>query len=165
MEASDELLTIAELAIGLAGFSGVVVAFVYRGELLPTDRYRFIGLFTQALTVALLSFVPFSFYHAGQVGAAIWRASSGVAVFFWLFNAWLIAARLPRFDFSSQEALPRYAEGTLWTLGIVNLLLQLANLAGWPMAPGPLFYLIGLVLWFAIAAFFFASLVLYRARE
>ncbi len=44
MEASDELLTIAELAVGLAGFSGVVVAFTRQGELSLTDRYRFIGL-------------------------------------------------------------------------------------------------------------------------
>ncbi len=94
----------------------------------------------------------------------MWRASSGVAVLFWLLNTWLIAARL-RPEFSSQEELPRYAEGTLWTLGMIILLLQLANLAGWPMAPGPLFYLTGLVLWLAVAAFFFASLVLYRARE
>ena len=112
MEASDELLTIAELAIGLAGFSGVVVAFTYRGELRATDRYRFIGLFTQALTVALLSFVPFGFHHADQVGAAIWRASSGLAVLFWLFSAWLIGTRL-RPEFSSQEALPRYSETAL----------------------------------------------------
>ena len=48
---------------------------------------------------------------------------------------------------------------------MIILLLQLANLAGWPLAPGPLFYLIGLVLQLALAAFFFASLVLYRARE
>ncbi len=164
MVASDELLTIAELAIGLAGFSGVVIAFSYRGKLRPTDRYRFVGLFTQALTVAFLSFVPFGFYHAGQVGPAIWRASSGVAVLFWLFNTWLIAARL-RPDFSAEEALPKYAEGTLWAFGVLGLLLHLANLAGWPVAPGALFYLAGLVLQLAIAAFFFASLVLYREPE
>jgi hypothetical protein len=33
MEAREELLTIAEIAVGLAGFSGVVVAFLQRGGL------------------------------------------------------------------------------------------------------------------------------------
>ena len=40
MTASDELLTLAELAIGLAGFAGVVAAFAYRGELAAIDRMR-----------------------------------------------------------------------------------------------------------------------------
>ena len=87
-----------------------------------------------------------------------------MAVLFWLFNAWLIAARL-RPDFSAEEALPKYAEGALWALGVLILLLHSVNLAGWPVAPGALFYLAGLVLQVAIAAFFFASLVLYRERE
>jgi hypothetical protein len=164
VEASDVLLTIAEMAIGLAGFSGVVLAFTYQGRLRPTDRYRFVGLFTQALTVALLCLVPFGFHHAGEVGTAIWRGSSAGAVLFWLFGAWLTAVRLFP-EFSPEEELPRYGLGTVWSLGIVNLLLQLANVVGWPIAPGPLFYLIGLVLWFAVAAFFFATLVLYRRRE
>jgi hypothetical protein len=164
VEASDVLLTIAEMAIGLAGFSGVILAFTYHGRLSPTDRYRFIGLFTQALTVALLCLVPFGFHYADQVGAAIWRGSSAVAVVFWLFSAWLTRVRLFP-EFSPEEQLPKYGEGTIWTLGIINLLLQLANLIGWPIAPGPLFYLAGLVLWFAVAAFFFATLVLYRRRE
>ena len=164
MEASDVLLTIAEMAIGLAGFSGVVLAFTYQGRLRPTDRYRFIGLFTQALTVALLCLVPFGFHHAGQVGTAIWRGSSAVAVLFWLFSAWLTAVRLFP-EFSPEEELPKYALGSIWTLGIINLLLQVANVIGWPIEPGPLFYLAGIVLWFAVAAFFFATLILYRRKE
>ena len=163
MEASDVLLTIAEMAIGLAGFSGVVLAFTHQGRLSATDRYRFIGLFTQALTVALLCLVPFGFHHAGQAGAAIWRGSSAVAVLFWLFSAWLTAVRLFP-EFSPEEELPKYGGGVIWTLGIISLLLQLANLIGWPIAPGPLLYLAGLVLWFAVAAFFFATLILYRRR-
>ncbi len=164
MEASDELLTIAELAIGLAGFSGVVVAFTRQGALKPTDRFRFLGLFTQALTVVLLSFVPFGFHHAGQDGATLWRASSGIATLSWLFNSWLIGVRLrPRF--SPEEALPRYTEGTLWTIALVQLSLHLANLTGWPMGSGALFYLIPLVLLLALSAFFFASLVLWRSQE
>ena len=164
MEASDVLLTIAEMAIGLAGFSGVVLAFTYQGRLRPADRYRFLGLFTQALTVAFLCLVPFGFYHAGYAGDAIWRGSSAVAVLFWLFSAWLTAVRLFP-EFSPEEELPRYLGGSIWSLGIINLLLQLANLIAWPMAAGPLLDLVGLVIWFAVAAYFFAVLVLYRRRD
>ena len=71
MEASEELLTIAELAIGLAGFSGVVVAFNRGGGLRPTDSFRFIALFCSALSVLVVAFVPFGFHYAGQAGPAL----------------------------------------------------------------------------------------------
>ncbi len=65
MEASDELLTIAELAVGLAGFSGVVVVFRGQGGLRLVDRFRFLSVLSQALTVLVLAFVPFGFRHGG----------------------------------------------------------------------------------------------------
>ena len=55
MEGVDALPTIAEMAIGLAGFSAVVAAFTIRGELSQTDRSRFLLLFTTAFVAALLA--------------------------------------------------------------------------------------------------------------
>lgn len=164
MEASDELLTIAELAIGLAGFSGVVVAFTQRGELRAADRYRFIALFSQALSVVFLAFVPLGFHHAGQVAPTVWTASSAVMLLVWVFTAWLLRVRLMP-EFSDDERLPKYSVGVIWGIGILNPLLQSANVIGWPMGSGPLLYLAGLILWLSVTAFFFASLVLYRAKE
>lgn len=76
MEAADELLTLAELAIGLAGFSGVVVAFAHQGELTPLDRWRFAGLLSLSMGAAVAAFVPSIFHHLGFSGAPLWRASS-----------------------------------------------------------------------------------------
>jgi hypothetical protein len=58
MEASNELLVVAELAIGLAGFSGVVVAFRRNGGLRAPERFLFIALFTSSLSAGFLAFVP-----------------------------------------------------------------------------------------------------------
>ena len=76
MEASDELLTIAELAIGLAGFSGVIVAFTHRDGLSEVNRYHFIILFSVALSAVFMAFVPFGFHYQGKVGPALWVSSS-----------------------------------------------------------------------------------------
>ena len=74
MEASDELLTIAELAIGLAGFSGVVIAFAHQGGLRAVDRFFFIALISIAGTAALLAFVPGVFHRAHELLRSYLRA-------------------------------------------------------------------------------------------
>lgn len=163
MEGSDELLTIAELAVGLAGIAGLVVAFTHEGKLGSTDRYRFIALFSLALFAAVLAFVPFGFHHSGKVGPAVWSASSGVMVVLWVCSAWWIGVYL-RPDFSAEELLPRSVSVAFIGPPTFNLLLQIANFVGWPMEPGAASYVIGLLIWLSIPALLFAVLILYRAR-
>ena len=163
MVASDELLTIAELAIGLAAFSGVVVAFTYRGELRSGDRYRFIALFTQALSIVVLAFVPFCLHHAGLAAPALWQASSGVMLVFWVLAIWFLAIRRP--DFAADERPPQWILATALGLSVLNLLLQLANLLAWPMDSGAFPYLAGLLIWLVVTASFFSALILYRPKE
>ncbi len=71
MQASDELLTIAELAIALAGFSGVVVAFAHQGKLTAIDRTRFTLLLSLAMGAAVVSFAPSLLHLLGLTGEAI----------------------------------------------------------------------------------------------
>jgi hypothetical protein len=163
MEASDELLTIAELAIGLAGFSGVAVVFRGQGGLRLVDRFRFLAVLSQSLAVLILAFVPFGFHHAGQTGQALWMGSSAVMVVFWLLAAWILGFRF-RPDFSVQdEQLPKSVEAAIWCIATLNLLLAVANLVGWPLRSGALFYLAALICWLMITGFLFATLVLYGA--
>ena len=164
MEASGELLTIAELAIGLAGFSGVVVAFTRGKGLRPTDRYRFIALFSLAISALVLAFVPFGFHHAGQAGSALWMRSSVVMLAFWVSVFLLLGVRF-RPEFSADEQISNWLSAPLWGLSLLTPLLQVANLIGWPMESGPLLYLSGLILWLVTSSFFFALLVLFGARE
>jgi hypothetical protein len=164
MEGSDELLTIAELAVGLAGIAGLVVAFTHRGKLRPADRFRFISLFSQSLFVAILAFVPFRFHHAGKVGPALWSASSGVMVVLWVLTVWWMGFHL-RPVFSSEEELPKSVVVAFVGPPVVNLLHQIANVVGWPVEPRVLSYLVGLLIWLSVPALLFATLILYRAEE
>jgi len=45
----------------------------------------------------------------------------------------------------------------------LNLLLAVANLVGWPLRSGVLFYLAALISWLLIVGFLFANLVIYGA--
>ena len=76
MQASDELLTIAEISIALAGFSGVVVAFAYQGVLSSIDRWRFAGLLSLSVGAAVVAFVPSILELFGHTGSSIWRGVS-----------------------------------------------------------------------------------------
>jgi hypothetical protein len=165
MQAIDELLTIAELAIGLSGFSAVVVSFTHRGGLREVDRFSFVALLTTAGTAIVLSFAPFLFNHAGLVGPALWACSSAVMLVLWVVVAASMVSRSYRIGLWSSMPLGRPAAAAMGGIPMLNLPLQIGNVVGWPMDPGPLLYVIGLLLWLAVAGMLFAYLVLVGAEE
>jgi hypothetical protein len=162
MGASDELLTLAELAVGLAGFAGVVVAFAYHGELEAIDRLRFIGLFTIAISTAVFAFVPFAFSYINFSEAATWRCSSAAFLGWGIAFTGAIGPPIRRTALETNAAIPRPFVVAVLVLGILNAILQLLNAIGSPFAPGPLPYIAGLLIWIIFAALFFAFLVLFR---
>jgi hypothetical protein len=160
---SDELLTIAEISIGIAGFSGVVAAFLQREQLHQLDQARFINLFVVAFSTLFLAFVPISFWHAGFSGIALWRWSSAAMLVVWLMNTGIMiffvypvirqhipvnARRIP----SSVVAVP----------STLNVLLQTLNLTGWLWEPAFLAFLFGLFIYLYSAAALFVYIVIYR---
>ena len=73
----ESLATIAELGIGLAGFSSIVVALGYRSQRLGSlDRMRVIGLLLGSLGASLFATLPIVLADAGNAPSTIWRASS-----------------------------------------------------------------------------------------
>ncbi len=158
------VVILKELAIGLAGFSGVVVAFNRGGGLHPTDRYRFIALFSSALSVLVVAFVPFGFHHAGQTGPALWMGSSAVQLVSWVSIFLFLGIRF-RPEFDTDEQLSNWVSVPLYGLSFLIPILQFANFIGWPMESGPLLYLAGLILWLVTTSFLFALLVVFGARE
>ena len=165
MNASDELLTVAELAIGLAGFSGVVVAFAYRGQLTAIDQMRFIALFTIAIATAMFAFLPFAFSHTGLSDPAIWRWSSGLFFAWALVQGFVLAPRLRRAAVAAGAAVSIRLNLVLLALVLLNFALQILNALAWPFDPGPLPFVGGLLIYLGLSAFFFCFLVLFRPRD
>lgn len=79
MEEAETLRTIAEVAIAIAGFTGVVVVFGSRtrGEWTRLEADRLWLLLAQALLAALLAFVPILLHSGGLADQAVWRVSNG----------------------------------------------------------------------------------------
>jgi hypothetical protein len=160
----DELLTIAELAIGLAGFSGVVVAFAYRGQLEPIDRMRFIALFSTAISTAIFAFLPFVFARGGFSEATTWRCSSALLLTWSIVFGIPVGSRLRRTAIDVSAAASPAVIFAVWGLAMTNMVLQLLNAIGSPFTPGPLPYIGGLLILIVFSAVFFSFLVLFRPK-
>ena len=73
---NDTLLTIAELAVGLIGVSGIVVVFMSRSGIDPVDRMRFVLLLTNGMIVVVAAFIPIWIALFVEEVQTIWRLSS-----------------------------------------------------------------------------------------
>lgn len=165
MDGRDELLTLAEIAVGLAGFAGVVVAvFVQREGLHHVDRLRFVGVFGLAFVTVVLAFWPVALIHLGFEAPGLWRIASGGMIVAWTV---IVAPTLPfmarvRTDVAVDSLLP---VAFMWIPAVGNLLVQILNAAGWFWEPGFVGYLVGLLVYLYSAGLLFVYSVLFRPRE
>ena len=160
MQASDELLTIAELAIALAGFSGVVVAFAHQGKLTAIDRTRFTLLLSLAMGAAVVSFAPSLLHLLGLTGSALWRGSS--VAFLAAAVLFLTLVALNRNSHPLNAGTPRPFLVLNIGLTMLTYASQLSNALGWPWPPGPALLVFGLLMWLVSASMLFGLLVLGR---
>jgi hypothetical protein len=81
MEGAGTLELLAELAVGVLGFSGIVAAIGRRasGELGPLDQRRFGAMVLIAALVVVLALLPFPLHYAGLREVQLWSWSSGIA--------------------------------------------------------------------------------------
>jgi len=164
MTGGDALLTIAQLAISLAGFSAVVSAFTVRGELTQADRSKFLWLIATALVAALLAFVPIILDEARMDGIQLWRVSSLIMVLAWFVSMgiWLVELLRDR----RRRSSPSFADGPLLVVPSVgNLILQLFNVSGMAWQPSPAAYIVGTLVWLYAASLAFLSIVLERPGD
>jgi hypothetical protein len=91
---TDFFQTIAEIGIGLGGFSGLVVALRRdAGPLTDVQKYRLSILFSMSFGAIFLSFVPDLYINLGMPVASLWIfASSLLATYSILFLFWWIRA-------------------------------------------------------------------------
>jgi len=91
--------TIAELALGIVGFSGIVLALRPRVHANPIERVRLVDLLVAGFGVVFMSFLPVLFDTLPFDQATAWRlASFAVAAWFAvgiLTAVWRLRGRVP----------------------------------------------------------------------
>jgi predicted lysophospholipase L1 biosynthesis ABC-type transport system permease subunit len=80
MESADILQTVAEIAMGLAGFGGLAAGIGYRahGEWSNDDRVRLIGMASTSLLVVFAALLPFVVHHLGII--VPWRVCAFIVL-------------------------------------------------------------------------------------
>ena len=142
----------AELALALAGFSGVMTAFMKRpGKLTRVEGYRIAVLLGVSFGATLLALLPIVLQQVGVEGARRWAVSSAFMVAYSAVALGVFLASSRQVARQAPEIFNWYILGTVALGHVVNVALQLVNAAhaGAALAPG--IYTLG-VLWYLIHA-------------
>jgi hypothetical protein len=156
MEAEGILTTLAEVAIAIAGFSGIVVALQNRTvDWSEADKLRFSVLLQLSFESVFFSFVPIVLYLMHPSEPFVWRWSSGL----WLvYIACVVAYRVPRLPLVSAPGsdTSKAAVGFLISSFCTSVLLQVANVV-WLRVSWP--HVLTIILGMILAFVFFMRLL------
>jgi hypothetical protein len=148
----ESLQTIAEISIGLAGFSGLVVVLRKdAGPLNDVQKFRLRILFSLSFGAMFLSLLPDTLVNLGVPDERLWfYSSAAIFAYSFLFIAWWIVSsrRVARF---APEIFNWRAFSTMATGHTIVLLLQLAVMLGFLENRAPGVIALGLI-WFLIHA-------------
>ena len=161
MAGEEVLLTIAEVAIAFAGFSGLVAIFGSRaaGRWSRSDRYRLALMLETSLAAILFAFLPFSLRYLNVEGSVLWTVSSGGLATFLLVELILVIPRTRRLYRGSGETLSPTFGLIIASLALLALIVQVLNAAGIGLHRdfGP--YLVGLLLLLVVSGIQFVRLL------
>jgi len=159
----NALTPLAELFIGIAGFSGIIVAL--SGASIasdPLDRFRVVALLFVALGGAFFAVVPLVLNDTGVPLKRTWVLASGTyAVYLGFYATWLIRQRytLPTAALDSLHPI-------MWILALggnaIAASLLFANAIGWPFETSAAFYLYSLLYGLLFSCLQFVRLLIVR---
>ncbi len=159
MDHGDILLTLAEVSVALAGFSGVVAVFGRRdpGNWSFADRFRFFSLVHSSHSSLLLCIVPFGLLAFNVAEASVWRTLSALFVLYNVVVAFLSFRRLLAASPSERaEFTPIVFPVTLAMIAAV-LALNIYNVVvGATFGP----FLVALILLLVTSSFLFARMLI-----
>ena len=157
MDFPEVLVGLTEIAVALAGFTGVVVVFGSRsgGSWLPGDRLRLGFLLEASLAAGGFALLALVLYSSMQNAGNAWALVSGLWALYMVYS--LITSRhLIQENLSQHSDIDKTANHIVFALFSVLIALQLANVFVWrEFAP----LLAALVLNLAGAAMQFARLI------
>ena len=162
----DSLQTIAEISIGLAGFSGLVVALRKgSGSIDDIQKYRLRILFSLAFGAMFLSLLPDTLMNFGVQDERVWIVSSAAtfACSFLFIAWWIVSSR--RIARIAPEIFNWMAFSTMATGHTIVLLLQLAIVLGLLENRAPGVIALGLIWYLIHAAQQFVRMLFVQPRE
>jgi hypothetical protein len=156
--------TLAQIALGIAGFSGVVVAVSDRpANEERSDSLRILSLLVVSLSALVLALLPSGLALAEVSRARIWRCGSAASVVGSLAWALYFPRRMRKLPRAVLFPAPILA--LVGVLGVLNLGVQLLNAAGlFPRTAASIYYF-GIVWALLFSAVIFANVAFRRPKR
>lgn len=158
IEHSEVLLTLTEVSVAFAGFSGVVAVFGRPkiGDWSIGDRYRFLALVETSLAAAFLSLLPIGLTVVQLSPEFVWRAGSILSV---VYVATSYITHTLRYRSVPTDARSGAAWADVYVTGIVDVGIVGLNLYNVTVPAEPGLFLLALILLVGESGFFFARLL------
>ncbi len=148
----DALLTIAQIALGFAGFTGVVSAFRSPETWGASESFRLARMLDSSLYALLLALIPPGLAGAGLSPVATWRIASALFAVALLFRLWRAFAAIRAMPADAKAQLNRVATRVIQSINVLMAVLLALNATGVFWDPGFAVYYLGLLCLIAIAA-------------
>jgi hypothetical protein len=164
MDQFEGLQTIAEVAVGIAGFGGIVVAITRgRQEWQSWDEIRIWGVLVPSISAVPLALLPLGLSSAGLASDALWRVSSlaMIAVGLTSFLAFGLRFRSTLAQGPFHPVLGRFLAGG----SVLNLLCQASNAVGIGFRGSFSVYYFGLLWLLIYSGLEFISLIFLREKQ
>ena len=159
VDAADSLSTIAAAALGIAGFSGVMTAFMQcPGRLTTVESYRTAVLLGVSFGGLFLALAPMALERFGVPEPALWRRASVLMVAYSVVAVTVYLASSRHIARQAPEIFNRYLFAGIAMGHFVNIGLQLNN-AVRPNAAASGVYVLGLIWYLAHAAIQFSRML------
>jgi hypothetical protein len=158
-------LALAQVAIGVAGFSAILVALSGKPHLwTPVDAFRIRNILAFSFQSVFLSLVPFALTFFSLPEPTVWRVSLLILVIATLGDVLLVLAGVYRLSRSERAVLKTAVVSTvvavLCSMGAVELLAEL-GLA----RPAPAVFFLGLVVLLAVSTVLVARFLFARPAD
>lgn len=161
MDAAASLSTIAGAALGIAGFSGIMTAFMQRpGRLTTVETYRVGVLLGVSFGGLFLALVPLVLERFGVAEPVLWSRASAVMLLYSLVavSAFLVSSRL--IARRSPDIFNWFLFGAIAIGHVVNFGLQAVNAFRPVPDSASGIYVLGLVWYLVHAAVQFSRMLL-----
>ena len=165
IDVANALLTLAQVAIGLAGFSAILVALSGKPHLwTPVDAFRIRNILAFSFQSVFLSLVPFVLAFFSLPEPTVWKASLLILAMATLAGVLLVLSGVYRLSPSERAVLNAVVVSTV--VAVLCLMAAVELLAVFALVrPAPAVFFLGLVVLLGISTVLMARFLFARPAD
>ena len=162
---ANALLTLAQVAIGLAGFSAILVALSGKPHLwTPVDAFRIRNILALSFQSVFLSLIPFVLSFFSVPEATVWKASLLILALATLGCVALVLSGVYRLSRSDRAVLNALVVSTVTTVLFITAAVELLAVLN-IVRPAPAVFFLGLIVLLAISTALVARFLFARPAD